>query len=298
MKSPSSRLIPILALSTLSTLLSTPAGAQSTINPAKQHSWAANTGFINWHPNQPLPSGGAVVNEFFLSGKIYSANLGWIDLGDGGPNNAIQYSNLFPFDCGVNMNPATGALTGFAYGANIGWINFEQTHGKPAINLATGEFTGHAWSANTGWINLGDGQLATVKLICTDNDADGMSDQWERLQFGDMITAGFATDSDGDGATDLQEYHALTDPQNAADFLNFIAQSYSDTREAMSLTFSSVPGRLYTVQTSIDLETWINAAGHIDFPGNAVTTITNRSVSVGISPRYFFRVLVKKPLQP
>ena len=59
MKSPSIRLIPLLALLTLNAQLSTASRAQSTIDPAKQHSWAANTGFINWKPDQPLPAGGA-----------------------------------------------------------------------------------------------------------------------------------------------------------------------------------------------------------------------------------------------
>lgn len=45
-----------------------------------------------------------------------------------------------------------------------------------------------------------------------------MSDQWERQQFGNMGVADAGSDSDGDGASDADEYRALTNPQNAADY--------------------------------------------------------------------------------
>lgn len=127
----------------------------TTMDAARGHTWAANAGFINWRPGQPLANSGAACNEYFLYGKIYSANCGWIDLGDGTPSDAIQYSNAYFFDCGVNVDPATGKLSGFAWSANTGWINFEQTYGKPVINPLTGALSGYAWSPNTGWINLG-----------------------------------------------------------------------------------------------------------------------------------------------
>ena len=89
-------------------------------------------------------------------GYLYSANLGWIHLGDGSPDNAWKYSNASATDYGVNMDQ-NGLLRGFAYGANIGWVNFEAT-GDPQVNLVTGNISGFAYGANVGWINLSNFQ--------------------------------------------------------------------------------------------------------------------------------------------
>jgi len=48
-----------------------------------------------------------------------------------------------------------------------------------------------------------------------DSDNDGLPDEWELSQFGDLSHDG-TEDSDGDGFTDKQEYDSGTDPTNAA----------------------------------------------------------------------------------
>ena len=154
----------------------TAAAAQSTIDPAKRFAYAANAAFINFKPDEPPPSGGAVVGERLLSGFVYAANFGWINLGDGSPANGIDYQNNSASDFGVNVLPV-GVLSGFAYSANVGWINFEQTHGQPKIDLQTGVFSGFAWSGNIGWINLGGGGLATLSIAPIDTDGDGIGDE-------------------------------------------------------------------------------------------------------------------------
>ena len=65
---------------------------------------------------------GAVIGEYVCSGYIYSANVGWINLGSGSPANGIRYQNNSAADFGVNQD-GLGNLSGYAYGANIGWIN-------------------------------------------------------------------------------------------------------------------------------------------------------------------------------
>jgi hypothetical protein len=63
--------------------------------------------------------------QYVCLGFIYSANAGWIKLGNGAPINGIQYQNNSANDFGVNED-GSGNLRGFAWGANVGWINFER----------------------------------------------------------------------------------------------------------------------------------------------------------------------------
>lgn len=50
-----------------------------------------------------------------------------------------------------------------------------------------------------------------VCLDTDDTDGDGLPDSWERFYFGNLDHDG-TEDSDHDGLTNLQEYHAGTDP--------------------------------------------------------------------------------------
>jgi hypothetical protein len=112
-------------------------GADSTINPNHASAWGGNIGWTNWRPDQ---ANGAQIGEFVCAGYIYSANAGWINLGNGRPANGVRYQNQSATDFGVNHDQL-GNLTGLAYGANIGWINFE-TNGAPRLDLQTGKLSG------------------------------------------------------------------------------------------------------------------------------------------------------------
>ncbi len=53
----------------------------------------------------------------------------------------------------------------------------------------------------------------TALASVVDNDGDGMDDHWETGWFGDTTTAGVATDFDGDGLSDFDEYGHSTNPK-------------------------------------------------------------------------------------
>ena len=63
----------------------------STVDTTQRYSYAANGAWLNWVWDTSTPQG-AVVTESLLSGFIYSANFGWINLGDGDPSNGFSYS--------------------------------------------------------------------------------------------------------------------------------------------------------------------------------------------------------------
>ena len=150
------------------------AAAATTINAANKSAYAANLGWIDWRGDT---NSGAVIGQYVCSGYIYSANVGWIFLGNGTPANQIQYQNNSVTDYGVNQD-GLGNLTGYAYSANVGWINLGS--GTPANqiqyqnNSATdygvntdglGDLRGYAYAANIGWLNFENTGAPKVDLF-------------------------------------------------------------------------------------------------------------------------------------
>ncbi len=127
---------------------------------------------------------GAVIGDYVCSGFIYSANVGWINLGNGNPTNGIRYQNLATNDFGVNQD-GLGNLNGCAWSANIGWLNFENT-GHPVVNLKTGIMSGYARSANCGWISLSNAfaYVQTDTLYPGPLAPDGLPIPWLLTYFG------------------------------------------------------------------------------------------------------------------
>ncbi|MCX6864982.1 MAG: thrombospondin type 3 repeat-containing protein [Verrucomicrobia bacterium] len=271
------------------------AAAPSTISTTEKFAYAANAGWIDFRSSA---ADGVVVSESFLSGKAYAANFGWIDLGDGSPDNGHTYSNTSAGDCGVNLS-STGALSGYAYSANIGWINFEQSHGLPHLDFQTGTFTGYAYAANLGWIalNTASSALVTTTLSYPDSDGDGIGDSYEKRYFGNLEVADASSDFDGDGATDLQEYAANTDPKDPSSLLRITQHEYYNSHSIVTLTFTSSSNRLYTIEHDADLVgTWADSGLALFAPDPGATSA--RTFRFDHGPRRFFRVLAHLPLQP
>jgi hypothetical protein len=194
------------------------AGATAQSNFDLDHSVVSveSIGVLEW----AAPGNGAVINQFYASGHIHGANIGWISLGVG-PVDKLQYRNNSAADFGVNVAP-DGALRGFAYGANVGWINFEPL-GNPRVDWVSGRLSGRAWSANLGWIELENAtQFLRIESLPApeDSDADGMADAWEILHASNLTLFSADSDADSDGLVDSDEYLAGTDPLDDGDALS------------------------------------------------------------------------------
>jgi len=269
--------------------------ASSTIEPTAKFAYSGNTGWIDFRPST---GDGVVFSDSILSGYAYAANFGWITLGDGTPTNGYAYSNTTASDCGVNHD-GIGNLSGYAYAANIGWISFSWTTfndaNRPRVNLFTGEFLGYAYAANIGWIALG-GTLSTDQMVFIDIDTDGISDAWERQNFGLLTTANATTDDDGDGQSDLQEFIANTNPSKKSSVLAIIdyVEKLPDLDQA-TIEFTGGPGRIHTVEESINLIKWTTLFT-LDPQQGDFSYRNDYGHSPG--PKRFFRVAASLPLQP
>lgn len=291
---------PNTTISLLAAFLALPAStcAQSTISTTNKYAYGANTGWLNFRPSA---ADGVVVGEAFLSGQIYAANCGWIIVGDGTPANGHTYTNTTAADIGVNHD-GTGTLGGYGYSGNIGWINLgwatSNDPNRPHFDLLTGQFSGYAYSANTGWINLA-GNLTTDTLASPDTDHDGMADAWEIQKFGNLTLAGIGTDKDHDGQSDAAEYAADTNPNQAAEYLRIISQSYNAGITQVTLQFATTrPTRTYQIQTSTTLlnsgpDGW--ATSGVEFAADPGTT-TAKTITFTGGPKRFFRVVAQPPL--
>jgi len=271
------------------------ASAATTIDAANRYAWGGNIGWMDWRGDT---NNGAVIGEYVCSGYIYSANVGWINLGSGSPANQIQYQNNSATDFGVNQD-GLGNLTGYAWGANIGWITFEQLSGKPRVNLLNGQMSGYVWSANCGWISLSN----AVTYVQTDTiqkgvlAPDGLPIAWLLSNFG-TTNVNASADPTGKGMTVMQDYLAGTNPNNVNSLLRITAESVATGGTSANLTWNSVPTRFYYLQKATNLTTqvWLDSGLGLVSPSAGATTTAGFNDTT--APARFYRVQAVRPLTP
>jgi hypothetical protein len=109
-----------------------------------------------------------------------------------------------------------------------------------------------------------------------DADHDGLADVWELANGLDPQIAsgtnGASADNDGDGANNLHEYIAGTNPNNAADYLHFTRAFVEN--QLCKLEFNSRTGRTYGIEYVNTLGpsiVWNTLASGISGTGGSVT---------------------------
>jgi hypothetical protein len=113
----------------------------------------------------------------------------------------------------------------------------------------------------------------------SDDNFDGLPDDWQTRHWGEDPTKwpGALVDSDGDGANNLQEFLAGTDPTDPTSVLKL---EIVVTGEERRLVWNTQPGLLYQVQSSTDGASWSNVGSHRLATGTADSTTLESGPSV------------------
>ncbi len=148
---------------------------------------------------------------------------------------------------------------------------------------------------------------ASIADLTDDYDHDGLSDKWEKNNFGSITaydgngdadhdgvsnaleysagTNPLLADTDGDGVNDLAELKAGSDPLNATDLPGFVVKIYT----AAEVEFASEIGKKYQVQTVSDITgTWLNVGSVTNGTGNNISMLSSTRAGTG---QGYFRVL-------
>jgi hypothetical protein len=112
----------------------------------------------------------------------------------------------------------------------------------------------------------------------------GIPQEWMAFYFGNDIFAWPSpyADSDGDGASNLNEFLAGTDPTNANSVMRIRLQQ---THQGLYLNWNTQPGLIYQVQTSGNLTSW-SALGSPRFAAGSLD-----SLYVGGSNKGYYRIV-------
>lgn len=129
-----------------------------------------------------------------------------------------------------------------------------------------------------------------------DEDGNGLPDQWEEAyDFANQAPAekqGAADDADGDGVSNEDELAAGTNPLSAS---SKVAVTSMDVQkegqnDRLTMTFQTVPGRKYVVQTTSVLgAAWVNISGVVQAQSTTTTFVI--TLPANTDPK-FYRLLI------
>ena len=121
-----------------------------------------------------------------------------------------------------------------------------------------------------------------------DSEQDGLLDSWE-LQYGLQVGVNdAASDPDGDGMSNLDEFRLGTHPRSGSSFFRVVLQPVQGQPSLANLRWNSVAGKTYVVEWSPDLKAPFTAVQSVTASGAVSTCLVGRSGVVG-----FYRVRLR-----
>jgi hypothetical protein len=140
----------------------------------------------------------------------------------------------------------------------------------------------------TGHLLVEDGMDASG-IGLADTDGDGLPDGWESIYYGNGTNASASVDSDGDGANNLAEYLAGTNPTNALSVLKFHSVLAAATN-LFVVEWGSVSNKTYDLLKTTNLAAGFNSPV-TNLPAHPPMNIYTDSV--GNTPALFYRIQLR-----
>ncbi len=159
------------------------------------------------------------------------------------------------------------------------------------VTLSNGEFVGYLRSASTGTLTatqsaVSGGSSAITVLSRSSSAGDGIPDSWKSANGLALTPSIGGLDSDGDGQTNLQEFHAGTLPTATGSVFK-VSSTNTDGSTQFTIIFSAVRGKLYRASRSSNLSTWSPESSRILATTDGLLTI---QLSLQGEPQSYFRV--------
>lgn len=213
----------------------------------------------------------------------FVANDSW-SVANWGETNQTIFS--IPLARSAELFGSNIALTNVA--AGLYTFRFNETSGAYSVSAASsqdsdGDGMDDAWEVAFGLnpARAGDGDL--------DLDGDGLLNRDEYLSGASPVR----TDTDEDGASDVEEWIAGTDPADALSFFRVSAITGASTNEGASISWSAVTGRTYELFFNSDLyppTNWSTLAPFSNVSGSGIVTLSDTNEQ----GRRFYRIGVRK----
>jgi subtilisin family serine protease len=128
------------------------------------------------------------------------------------------------------------------------------------------------------------GRLNLLRIV--DTDRNGLPDWWEQSYFGDLLGAETNADTDYDGAVNLAEWIAGTNPTNAASCLRLLAPLMSATN-GIVIRWPSVAGRRYRLERATNLLTGFNTVVRSNIQATPPTNSESDDSALGAHAGYY-----------
>jgi len=130
--------------------------------------------------------------------------------------------------------------------------------------------------------------VATLTISTDDSDGDGMPDVWEETYGLKKLVNDANLDADGDGLSNLAEFTAGTNPQDAASALR--VEEITAAGSARMLSFNAVSNRTYSVLFRDDVAAtgWSKL---IDVPARTTNRLERLTDSQPPGPTRFYRLV-------
>ena len=205
----------------------------------------------------------------------------------------------------VSLNSSSNAMFRIEFFANPAGSSAQGKTFLGAINATTGSGGTISFSAGLA-STVPVGQLITATatdptgntspfsnvgtVTSTDSIGDGIPDAWRLAFFGSTDTNGNSAcatcDPDHDGFTNLQEFHAGTNPQTNSSALRVTSTQKSGSD--VVVTFPSVAGKVYRVERKDDMTfvTWTLLIDEIVGTGSPITITDPGAATL---PKRFYR---------